>query len=245
MSSCRLILDSPADGAWNMAVDELLLEQADQNRRPSLRFYSWREATVSLGYFQRHKDRAQHAASRDCPLVRRLSGGGAIVHDEELTYSLALPASHPLAARAEDLYRTVHGALVATLGQLGVPAEIRAAADQTGAEPFLCFQRRAAGDVLVGCEKIAGSAQRRRHGAVLQHGSVLLRASLAAPELPGLESLTRLTFSADELTDLWGARLREALGTRWICEPISPSERERAQAVGAEKYSADAWSRRR
>ncbi len=246
MSPCRLILDPPADGAWNMAVDELLLDQASQHQRPSLRFYAWRVATVSLGYFQRYESRGLHAASLGCPLVRRMSGGGAIVHDAELTYSLALPAPHPLAARTEDLYRTVHGALVEILGHLGVKAELRAdAAAQSGAEPFLCFQRRAEGDVLVGCEKIAGSAQRRRRGAVLQHGSVLLRTSSAAPELPGLESITRLTISADKLTDLWGARLREALGSRWICDPLSPSERERAQAVSAQKYAADAWSRRR
>src|SRR4051794_22517252 len=97
MIACRLIVDSPADGAWNMALDEALLIDAETSGVASLRFYSWREPTLSLGYFQRHTDRAGHAASAGCLLVRRASGGGAILHDRELTYSIALPQAHPLA----------------------------------------------------------------------------------------------------------------------------------------------------
>src|SRR4051812_39572627 len=93
---CSLIIDAPADGAWNMALDEALLHAAESDGTATLRFYGWREPTLSLGYFQKHVDRALHSASENCTLVRRTSGGGAILHDRELTYSIALPKSHRL-----------------------------------------------------------------------------------------------------------------------------------------------------
>src|SRR5262245_22040097 len=105
---CRLILDSPSPGAWNMAVDEVLLVDAAENNVATLRFYGWNEPTLSLGYFQRYEDRQQHAASRECAIVRRQTGGGAILHDRELTYSLVLPPRHPFAKQNEKLYQAVH-----------------------------------------------------------------------------------------------------------------------------------------
>jgi lipoate-protein ligase A len=107
MSSARLIIDPPASGAWNMAVDEALLRSAAQRGTATLRFYQWSEPTLSLGYFQAADDRQQHFASLACPLVRRASGGGAIVHDRELTYSLAMPLSNTRTAQATRLYEGI------------------------------------------------------------------------------------------------------------------------------------------
>ena len=183
----RLILDPPAGGAWNMAVDEALLADAAEHGQATLRFYQWSEPTLSLGYFQRHAERASHPASQACPWVRRASGGGAIVHDRELTYSLAMPISRQQFSAA-DLYALMHMSLVAALAQLGVIAWRHREGGQTvtpgrspGApgpdgtlsfnasrgpsqlpQPFLCFRRHTEGDVLCGGVKIAGSAQRRR-----------------------------------------------------------------------------------
>ena len=95
---CHLIVDAPADGAWNMAADEALLHTVSNTETPVLRFYQWQSPTLSLGYFQSYADRNQHAASLEADVVRRLSGGGAILHDQELTYSLVLPGSNPLAS---------------------------------------------------------------------------------------------------------------------------------------------------
>jgi len=247
MTDCRLLLDPPAFGAWNMAVDELLLDQAAETGCPTLRFYTWREPTVSLGYFQTYASRSGHVGSSRCPLVRRLTGGGAIVHDAELTYGLSLPAGHPLAARTQDLYHAVHEALVETLASLGVRAKICDGCSglEPAAEPFLCFQRRAAGDVLVDGEKIAGSAQRRRRGAILQHGSVILWTSTAAPELPGLEALTGIRLTTPELADLWGVGLCERLGVRWLDEPWSDAEVSSIQKLVERKYTTDLWNRRK
>src|SRR3954447_24341632 len=101
--NCRLIIDPRAPGPHNMAVDEALLIDAAEHNTAALRFYSWNEPTLSLGYFQNYADRHQHAASLACAVVRRQPGGGAILHDRELTYSLALPTNHPLTKQNEKL----------------------------------------------------------------------------------------------------------------------------------------------
>src|SRR5688500_2618026 len=108
MLNVRLINDPPAPGAWNMAVDEALLESAAERGIATLRLYRWSEPTLSLGYFQAAGDRIQHPASLGCPMVRRASGGGAIIHDSELTYSLAIPQPDVRAHAATDLYEAVH-----------------------------------------------------------------------------------------------------------------------------------------
>src|SRR5688500_12298617 len=108
----RLIVDSPANGSWNMALDEALFQTTQSSRQVTLRFYQWSAPTLSLGYFQAAADRQKHDASRDCPLVRRSTGGGAIVHDVELTYSLVCPIDHDRSAVAQGMVRQVHSALI-------------------------------------------------------------------------------------------------------------------------------------
>src|SRR5262245_10595361 len=95
MTPCRLVVDPPASGVWNMAVDEALIDDVADGGLATLRFYQWNEPTLSLGYFQPYAARMGHAASASAAVVRRLSGGGALLHDRELTYALALPAAHP------------------------------------------------------------------------------------------------------------------------------------------------------
>lgn len=213
----RLLLDPPDSGVRNMAADECLLAAASQDGLPRLRFYRWREPTVSLGYFQRLADRDGHSASRGCPIVRRATGGGAIVHDGELTYSFVAPITDRLSHEVAALYRAFHETIVAELAERGVAARLHPGARQSS-EPFLCFQRRSDGDVVVdtrlGEHKVLGSAQRRHAGAVLQHGSLLLRASSAAPELPGIRELTGHDLAADELVTALARRLAERLDRR-------------------------------
>jgi lipoate-protein ligase A len=186
--NCRLLIESePQPGAWNMALDEALLEAASRRAESILRLYRWSEPTLSLGYFQRSLPADLPEELQGLPRVRRLSGGGAILHHFEWTYSCAIPRTHRLAQKAEQLYETAHAALIRSLGALGVHAQLRgeAASDQA----FLCFLRGDPRDVIVSRQKVAGSAQRRRRGAVLQHGSVLLRRSPLAPAVPGISDL--------------------------------------------------------
>src|SRR5689334_5041875 len=98
-----------------MAVDEALLIDAAEHNTDTSRFYSWSPTTPPLGYFQNFADRDQHAASRNCAVVRRQTGGGAILHDREITYSLVLPPAHPLTKQNEKLYEIVHQVFVKIL----------------------------------------------------------------------------------------------------------------------------------
>jgi len=243
-AECRLFVDPPLPGPWNMAVDELLLDWSAETHGCAWRFYQWEEPTLSLGYFQPLEDRGQHAASRGCPVVRRLTGGGAILHDDELTYSVVVPAGHPLAGARDRLYRAVHGSLIDVLAAWQMAAEMaRPAPVAAGAEePFLCFARRAPGDVVIGGVKIAGSAQRRRRGAVLQHGSVLLRGSAAAPEIHTPEPLRAAALSAGRLVEAWLPVLSGRLRFRFRRQELSAAERRRAEALARGRYAQADWT---
>jgi lipoate-protein ligase A len=229
-----------------MAVDEVLLKAAAAGGC-SLRFYRWQVPTLSLGYFQAFDDRRRHAASLGCPVVRRSSGGGAIVHDRELTYSVALPGEHTLARERLLLYQTVHDTLIEVLAGAGIRAELYRPRPQERAPclcPFLCFQRRAAGDVVVGTAKVAGSAQRRFQGAVLQHGSVLLGRSEAAPELDGLRELSGKPLHDGPLIEAWADHLRQRLDLAWHRQLLTDKQRAEAADLARRKYAADAWTAR-
>jgi lipoate-protein ligase A len=269
---CRLFIDPPAPGAWNMAVDEALLIAAAEHNTAALRFYSWEEPTLSLGYFQRYADRQQHAASLACAVVRRQTGGGAILHDRELTYSLTLPASHPLTKQNEKLYRIVHEVFVEILAPAGdLPGSVRPLqirGDVTrippGKEPFLCFQRQSPGDVVFVAadtpkndvlmppasasrltSKILGSAQRRHRGALLQHGSLLLERSPAAPELKGWLDLGDPTVAVKAVISAAARQLGQALRLEFH-ESKLPKELELiASEIANSKYRSTGWTKRR
>jgi lipoate-protein ligase A len=230
-----------------MAMDEVLLDWAAGTEQCGWRFYGWKEPTLSLGYFQPYEERFGHPASGACPVVRRASGGGAIVHHRELTYSLVVGAKHRLARRRQALYETIHATLIDTMAAWGIRAELCRPQDgpEPQRQPFLCFQRRSAGDVLVGSAKVAGSAQRRRGGAVLQHGSILLARSHAAPELDGLADLASAAITADRLFDVWRRTLAGALNLAWQSEPYSESELLQAEALARDKYETETWTRKR
>jgi len=244
---CRLLIDPPAAGAWNMAVDEVLLDGAAEQNRIACRMYRWECPTLSLGYFQSYAQRRRHPPSRECTVVRRLTGGGAIVHDVELTYSLVVPGGHPFAQRRDELYRLVHQSLVRALAVRGVPAALCAEPPRAPAaeEPFLCFLRRAPGDVLVGTVKVAGSAQRRRRGAVLQHGSVLLGRSRAAEGLEGLAELSGRPLAPLSLADGWLKDLSEHLALRWCEDSLRQSEAQKAARLVEDRYGVPGWTERR
>lgn len=247
-------MDPPREGAWNMALDEWLLVWAERTGQPVFRLYQWRPATLSLGYFQQWQDRRRHRASLDCPMVRRPSGGGAIVHDRELTYSLALPYSLLPQGGPSALYGLVHEALLEVFSLWGLAARLwQCSCPSTvppSEEPFFCFQRRSRWDIVAdgpdGREvKLVGSAQRRTRTALLQHGSILLGRSPAAPELPGVSELLGRPVQSEELWQPWLARLSEKLGWNWITDSFTAPELSEAEQLVRSKYGAESWTLRR
>jgi len=248
----RLILDRAANGTWNMAVDEALLELAGPASPLTLRLYQWSPATLSLGYFQNHAERELHDASGRLTWLRRPSGGGAIVHDRDWTYSLIVPIQHRLARDHRQLYTIVHGVLIELFAKLGIHATLvesqqaaTCAEQNRGSEPFLCFARRATGDVIVGPHKVAGSAQRKRHSAILQHGSLLLAASPAAPELLGLIEAAGVPLPDVAMTDDFPRRLAARFEESITLSPLTDAEREMAGRIEMSQFMVPSWNEKR
>jgi len=184
-----VIEPAPQSGVRNMALDEALLEAALEQGQCAVRWYRWNSATVSLGYFQKSEAAAAIPRLNGLPVVRRLTGGGAILHHHEWTYSCAVPPDHPLAQTPLQIYERVHERIIAALAERGVSSTFRGSSLSHAEGEFLCFRRGDPRDVVLNGQKIVGSAQRRRRGAVLQHGSLLLRRSDYAPEFPGVLDL--------------------------------------------------------
>jgi lipoate-protein ligase A len=195
-----IVDEIPNSGVFNMAMDAALLQLAAERERSVVRIYQWSAPTVTLGYFQ-GSGQAVESPFPGLPVVRRISGGGAILHDQEITYSLVLPTSHPARQDPSSVYATVHRAIIKLLSDVRVPCQLRSEFDAVNsnttvtnsgiaAEPFLCFLRKNANDIVhTSGNKIAGSAQRRRKGVTLQHGSIILKASQVLPQVPGIGEL--------------------------------------------------------
>lgn len=246
MNEMRLIVDPPARGSWNMAVDEAILRGTDAAKIPTLRFYQWSEPTLSLGYFQKYEDRRQHEASRECACVRRASGGGAILHDHELTYSFVAAVHDSRSQQFTRWFDLFHETLIDVLAGWGIQAALNGQPPTPiSEEPFLCFQRRHEVDVVVDGYKICGSAQRRHQVAILQHGSVLLHKSAAAPELPGIGELTKKEISPEGLVEAWSSALKDRFETIFNLAPLTPEEDRSAQTIEREKFTAAAWTHKR
>lgn len=227
-----------------MAADEVMLLAAAEHGVASLRFYTWSEPTLSLGYFQRHEERVAYPLLADCARVRRPSGGGAILHDRELTYCLALPPGAPWQTKESWVCRA-HHTVAAALHEFGVEAHSVVCGEEQKLDPFLCFLHQTPGDLLVSNAKILGSAQRKMRGALMQHGSILLAQSPHTPSLPGIAELAGKRIAADELQSALIRHFASRIG--WIVErdEWSADEMEQIESIGRDKYATPAWNEKR
>jgi len=183
MTTWRLLTTRPTHGAWNMAADEAILEQIGRGTSlPTLRLYAWDPACLSLGHAQPFADvDSERLRSHGWEVVRRLTGGRAILHTDELTYSVIAPQDEPrVAGSILESYSRLAVALMRAVHDLGLPVEMKEGkADPDGKSNPVCFEVPSTYEITVGGKKLIGSAQARRKGGVLQHGSLPLHGDLS------------------------------------------------------------------
>ncbi|MCH7988607.1 MAG: lipoate--protein ligase family protein, partial [Planctomycetes bacterium] len=201
--------------------------------------------TVSLGYFQEAEAADRNPEFAKLPKVRRLSGGGAILHHHELTYSLSLPATHPLAMEPHRLYEEAHKQILTVLKRFGICAQLRGTDLNENDEPFLCFGRKDPRDIIYRGHKILGSAQRRRRGAVLQHGSLLLKRSAFASAFPGIDDLCGKNHCDGRLAPELAAELGVLISSNCVDFSISHVDRIRIVQLQNQRYRSLHWNRLR
>jgi lipoate-protein ligase A len=259
----RLVHTGLSDGPTNMAVDEAILRAvAEGNASPTLRFYAWEPGCLSLGRGQSVSDVDQQAlAASGFDLVRRPTGGRAILHIDELTYSVVAPQQEPqVIGTIVESYRRLSNGLIRGLEHLGVPNIV---ADQRvenrGREGAVCFEVPADYEITVGGRKLAGSAQMRSRGVVLQHGTLPLHGDITriCSLLSAHPDPNRVRARATTVAEILGravsweeavqalkAGFAEALNLRLEPGHLTAQEQHTAKKLRAEKYGADAWTKR-
>ena len=207
----------------NMSIDEALLETA---RIPTIRFYRWRSSALSFGYFGKFSDVAIYAAERD--LVRRWTGGGIVLHGDDLTYSIVIPANDPnFDESSTAIYEKVHCGLAHALNGMGERAVVAGGVDPGGialskhaaASGYNCFANPVRADVMMNGRKIAGAAQRRTRRGLLQQGSI--------------QGIT----TNNDLAEKFAQSLSVNCSELEIIEEVFQRARELAQ----QKYGSDSW----
>jgi lipoate-protein ligase A len=237
-SQWRLIRSGFLSGARNMALDEALLESVAAGRSaPVLRLYRWRPATVTLGYAQRCDRSVNLAACREMGLdvVRRITGGRAVLHDREVTYAVIAPErTPPFPGGILENYRVIARPLQRTLAAFGLPVAFapgRRGGAGEGAAASACFTAPSAYELVCHGRKVTGGAQKRQGGAFLQHGSIPLDLDL--------ERLCRALQPAELSLDAVVSRLEQSVGwlNRWRQSPVAVTEvEERLVEAFAEEF---------
>jgi len=269
----RLIIDSSnGEGGWNMARDEAILTAVgNRESHPTLRVYGWDPTCLSLGSAQKAADcDLDRLAAHDWGLVRRRSGGRAILHTDELTYSVALPLDHPLAAGGVlESYRRLSTGLLRMAAMVGVDASLARRSTQDGAAqhggqlPPVCFETPSDYEIVAGGRKLIGSAQVRILNGVLQHGTLPLTGDLARicdalvfpDEAARDESRAAVRERAITFTEAAGHVLdwdhvAEAMmlafaatfDLHFVPDTLSDREIEHAEKLLIDRYATESWT---
>lgn len=260
-----------------MAIDEAIMQSVAAGGPPTLRLYGWEPPAVSIGYFQDLEREVDEAACSQLGIdvVRRLTGGRAVLHDVEVTYSLVIAESHPLIpSSVVESYRVISEGLMRGLERLGMRPEMKMPERSPGGRlarianggSAACFDAPSWYEVTVGGKKVIGSAQVRRYGVVLQHGSIPLqldadklfsvlrfpseeareRAKVAfLRKADSIRALLGRPISFLELSDHLVAGLRERLQIEFEEGHLTAREEEEAERLERTRYSQPEWNRRR
>lgn len=275
LTTWRLIHTKAAQGAWNMAVDEAILDFVRRDEVPAtLRLYSWEPACFSLGYAQPVGDVDLNALElQGWQLVRRPTGGRAILHTDELTYSVVGPPEDPrLAGGVLESYKHLASALLSALHILGIPAEALEKTSQNSTETKtnnkenpVCFEVPSNYEITIAGKKLIGSAQARRRDGVLQHGSLPLQGDLtrivrvlalnnpferaeAAERLrekaTTVESVIGEPLSWETAADAFQRAFEQTLKLNLEVSRLTDGEEQRAMELVEEKYANPRWTQR-
>jgi lipoate-protein ligase A len=249
----RMIDSGVGSAAWNMAVDEALLQRFKEGDTPILRFYGW-ESALTLGRFQTPHGSIDLLRSHrlGLPCVRRITGGGALMHGGDLSYALVLPGAFSRERGVKESYRLLCGFLIRLYEKLGLRADF--AADlhlQERASP-LCPAGLEAYDIVIGGMKMGGNAQRHTRDALFQHGSIPLRVDAAffAPlfleeaDLERIATLERLGVDTEykKVVRLAHEAFAEAMGAKLVPGSLREDEERAARTLLREKYEREAWN---
>lgn len=272
MHKWRLIIEENNNAYYNMAVDEAIMKVHSQgDTPPTLRFYGWQPAALSLGYFQQLKKEVdlEKCKKQGIDFVRRLTGGRAILHKQELTYSIVIREDYQLLADSiEKSYQQISAGLAAGLNQLGVEAELKEVERGRKAprgHSAACFDAPSWYEVVLNNKKLIGSAQRRKENTILQHGSLPLADSSAEIfELLNYSSenerkksrrifknkSTNLKkagyeFKKQQLIDALAAGLAEKLAITLENGSLTEKEIKIAHRLAENKYKNQAWNFKR
>ena len=265
----RLLITPPSPGAWNMAVDEAVLEHVGSGQaQPTLRLFAWQPACLSLGQAQPHADvDATRLRERGWEVVRRATGGRAILHTDEITYSVIAPADEPaVAGTLLESYNRLAQGLLHAVRSLGLQADMKTGPKtHVDASNPVCFEAPSAYEITVGGKKLIGSAQARRKEGVLQHGSLPLHGDLTritqalvfgpdgARERAAERLLRRATTAEsvlgrvipwDDAAAAFRAGFEAELGLHFEELPLSDSEDARANELVRDKYAHVQWTER-
>lgn len=266
----RLLITPPAHGAWNMAVDESILEHIGRSESlPTLRLYAWIPACLSLGHAQPFSDvDMNRLKEHGWEIVRRVTGGRAILHTDELTYSVIAPSNEPrVEGSVLESYNRLAQALLLAVKNLEIPVEMKEAVTQDAVlrNNPVCFEVPSTYEITVNGKKLIGSAQARKKEGVLQHGSLPLTGDLtricqalvfeneSAREEASQRLLERATTveSALGVEIIW-EKAKQAfvhafeaqLGLSFERGELSESESKRAEELVKDKYDHPSWTER-
>ncbi|MFT3890246.1 MAG: lipoate--protein ligase family protein [Anaerolineales bacterium] len=269
MTTWRLLITPPTRGAWNMAADELILEHIGRGEAlPTLRLYAWNPPCLSLGHAQPFSDvDVNRLRERGWEVVRRLTGGRAILHTDELTYSVIAPLSEPrVEGSILESYNRLAQALLLAVKSLDIPVEMKEGKPNNSAMPNpVCFEVPSTYEITVNGKKLIGSAQARKKEGVLQHGSLPLTGDLTricqalkfenepARENAAKRLLERATtvesalgqkISWEAAAQAYIQAFEAQLGLHLETGELSKSESERTEELVKEKYAHPTWTER-
>ncbi len=269
MNTWRLLITPPARGAWNMALDESILEHIGRGESiPTLRLYAWTPACLSLGHAQPFAD-VDVPRLKQCgwEVVRRVTGGRAILHTDELTYSIIAPSNEPrVEGSVLESYSRLAQALLLAVKNLEMPVEMKQgkATESTTPNP-VCFEVPSTYEITVDGKKLIGSAQARKKEGVLQHGSLPLIGDLtricqalvfeneSARENASKRLLERATtvesalgreISWETASQAFIHAFEAQLGLSFERGELSESESRRTDELVKEKYDHSSWTER-